>query len=301
MNGDRARSRGDRVRGEPTGRARGARVAAGRRRRDRRRLRAARRRGARPARAPSRRRLRLGRSGRGRRGRRARAPPSTGIRPRRTRPISSSRSTPRSRAARSGSCWSTAGATGSITCSATSLLLASPRSPACRSRRSPGPRGSCVARGGDPPVDDRRRARQPRHAAPGRRPGARDHHHAACATGCSGEDLAAGNDARRQQRARRAHGLGAARGRHAARGAAVRARSATNVGSRAMNARRAMIGLVVIASIAAGVRQQRQEHAASGPTTTGKPPKTVVLHDHDSFARRQAGARRRSPTRPATR
>ena len=130
-----------------------------------------------------------------------RVPPSSGIPPRRRLPISSSRSTPRSRAARGAWCWSTAAATASIICSATCSSWRHRRFPAWRWRRSAARHGISVARGGDPPLQ--------LVGPPGsfvtllasRRPGPRDRHR--------GPEVPAGarrprtgHDPRDQQRAR---------------------------------------------------------------------------------------------------
>ena len=132
-----------------------------------------------------------------------RARPSSAIRPRRTRPISSSRSTPRSRAARGGSCSSTGAVTGSIICSATCCCSRRRRSPVSQVEAFTGT--ARIARGARrrSTGHDRRRARQPRHAAAGRRPGAR-HRHRRAALPAERRRARAGHDTRRQQRARRA-------------------------------------------------------------------------------------------------
>ena len=102
----------------------------------------------------------------------------------------------------------------------------------------------------------------------------------------------AGHDARRQQRARRAHGLGRTRCRRAARGAAVLRRTVHHrtLGSRAMNrasrndrSRRDRLDR-------RRVRQQRQERGRVGRPPLAKPPGTVVLLTYDSFAVVEAGA-----------
>ena len=112
-----------------------ARPTARRRHRDRRRRRRRPGARARPARRPRDRRLRLGLARQGSQRPRRRAHASSGIRPPRTRPTSSSRSMPRSRSSRPGSSSSARAAAGSTTCSARCSCSADDRYAGTRDRR----------------------------------------------------------------------------------------------------------------------------------------------------------------------